>query len=220
MQGSFGICGVILAAGESSRMGTDKALLLWPPPAPDGSEPAAAPSRRTLLSAAILALEPFTRMIVVVAGRNADSISNLVATCGAYMVRNPDPTLGQFSSLQIGLHAALEHGCESAMITPVDCPPLSAESLRLLCSTFDYADTRDFWAVAPENGGKHGHPLLVNSSLISELLKAPVTSNAREILRTHASHIEYVNVPDDLSPAGMNTPEEYTAQGEHSQPLT
>jgi molybdenum cofactor cytidylyltransferase len=220
MQGSFGICGVILAAGESSRMGTDKALLPWPPPAPAGSETAPAPTRHTLLSAGIVALEPVTRMIVVVAGKNADSIAGIVGACGAYLVRNPDPARGQFSSMQIGLRAALDHACESAMITPVDCPPLSADSLKLLCSTFEYAVTRDLWAVAPQNSGHHGHPLLASNSLIGELLKAPVTSNAREVLRAHHTHIEYVTVPDDLSRAGMNTPEEYASYADKDEPQT
>jgi molybdopterin-guanine dinucleotide biosynthesis protein A len=65
MASALNLCGIILAAGESSRMGADKALLPWPPPEP-GAPPRLGP---TLLSAAILAFEPFTRLVVVVAGR-------------------------------------------------------------------------------------------------------------------------------------------------------
>jgi len=212
MQGPFGLCGIILAAGESSRMGTDKALLPWPPP---GAE---TPTRHTLLSAGILALDPHTRSIVVVAGRNADSIATVVGACGAYMVRNPDPSRGQFSSLQIGLHAALEHGCDSAMITPVDCPPLAQASLALLCESFERARSHDLWAVAPENSGKHGHPLLIGREFIGEFIDAPATRNAREILHAHADRIVYVSVPDDLSRAGMNTPEEYSSYADDPLP--
>ena len=214
MQSPLNLCGVILAAGESSRMGTDKALLPWPPPSPD----APAASHQTLLSAAILALESLTRVIVVVAGRNADSIATTVGACGAYMVRNPDPSRGQFSSLQIGLHAALDHNCDSAMITPVDCPPLAPASLALLGQSFQQALNRNLWAVAPENNGKHGHPLLISRELIVKFTDAPVTSNARDILHAHADRIEYVAVPDDLSRAGMNTPEEYASYAGDSAP--
>jgi molybdenum cofactor cytidylyltransferase len=209
MQDPYGLCGVILAAGESSRMGTDKALLPWPPAAP-GADTSL---HHTLLSAAILALAPHARTVVVVAGKNAASIANIVGACAAYMVQNHDPSRGQFSSLQIGLHAVLDHHCESAMITPVDCPPLATSSLALLCSSFESALARDLWAVAPENNGKHGHPLLVSYDFIRLFLDAPVTGNARDILRAHADRIEYVAVPDDLSRAGMNTPEEYAAYG-------
>jgi molybdenum cofactor cytidylyltransferase len=172
----------------------------------------------TLLSAAILALQPHTRAVVVVAGRNADSIATTVGACAAYLARNPDPSRGQFSSLQIGLRATLDHGCEAAMITPVDCPPLAPASLAALGEAFDRARTGDLWAVAPENNGHHGHPLLVSREFIGLFLDAPVTANARQILHAHADRIVYVQVPDDLSRAGMNTPDEYASYAEDQPP--
>jgi len=206
MQELYGLCGLILAAGQSTRMGTDKALLPWPPPVP-GSEAAG----HTLLSAAILAIAPHTRAAVVVAGNNAESIATIAGACAAQVVRNPDPGRGQFSSLQIGLQAVLDHNCDSAIIMPVDCPPLAPSSLALLCTSFQSALARSFWAVAPEHNGRHGHPLLAGFEFIRLFLDAPVTGNARDILHAHADRIEYVEVPDDLSRAGMNTPEEYAA---------
>ncbi len=104
------------------------------------------------------------------------------------------------------------------MITPVDCPPLSQPSLALLRDSFRQALARGLWAVAPENNGHHGHPLLVSRELIGELIDAPVTGNARDVLRVHSDRIEYVPVPDDLSRAGMNTPEEYAAYAEEGPP--
>ena len=207
MANALHLCALILAAGESSRMGTDKALLPWPPSAPG----AVAPQRQPLLSAAIRALQPLTRAIVVVAGKNAEAVAPIAAALGAFMVRNPAPERGQFSSLQVGLRELLARGCDAAMITPVDCPPLGPASLELLCTTFQSAFARGLAAVAPENNGKHGHPLLVNRKLIDAFLAAPVTSNAREILRAHAQLIEYVPVPDTLAKAGMNTPQDYAA---------
>jgi CTP:molybdopterin cytidylyltransferase MocA len=207
MIGAGHLCGLILAAGESSRMGTDKSLLPWPP-ATLGSS---APPSQTLLSAGILALRPLTRAVVVVAGKNAEAIAPIIDASGVFMARNPNPERGQFSSLQVGLRELLARGFDAAMITPVDCPPLRANSLELLCAAFAFALARGLWAVAPENNGEHGHPLLVNRELIDAFLAAPVTSNAREILHTHAEHIEYVPVPDSLARAGLNTPEEYAA---------
>ena len=207
MPGAPNLCGLILAAGESSRMGSDKAMLPWPP-SPPGVTPQ---SGQTLLSAAILAFEPFTRMVVVVAGNNFQPVGVAAGACGAYMVRNPSPERGQFSSLQVGLKEALSRGCYSAIITPVDCPPLSAASLGRLSDSFQRALARGLWAVAPENDGKHGHPLLVGGELIAHFLDAPDTSNAREILHAHAQRIAYIPVPDSLEKAGLNTPEDYAA---------
>ena len=88
------------------------------------------------------------------------------------------------------------------MITPVDCPPLAPSSLALLSASFERAFARGLWAVAPENNGKHGHPLLVNREMLDAFLAAPVSSNAREVLHAHAERIEYVPVPDPLAKAG------------------
>jgi CTP:molybdopterin cytidylyltransferase MocA len=209
MQEPVQLAGLVLAAGDSTRMGTDKAMLPWPPPSPGKAE-----SHHTLLSAALVALDPFTRLNVVVAGKNADAIATMVGACGAYLVRNPKPEKGQFSSLQIGLRELLDRGCNAAIITPVDCPPLSPTSLERLHQAFLGALTANFWAVAPEHDGKHGHPLLASRNLIDAFLKAPITGNAREVLHAHASRVVYVPVSEPLAKAGLNTPQDYAASAE------
>lgn len=194
-------CGVILAAGFSSRMGRDKALLPWPPKS----------NSSTLLSAAITALQPFVENVLVVAGTNAERLAPIVSSFHAQLAINPDPGRGQFSSLQTGLHAALDCHCTAVMITPVDCPPLSPESLHQLSACFDQAITRGAWAVAPENHGRRGHPLLAARPLIDAFLAAPVTGNAREVKHEHAGKFEYLAVPDPLLTVDLNTPEEYAS---------
>jgi molybdenum cofactor cytidylyltransferase len=207
------LAGLVLAAGDSTRMGIDKAMLPWPPspPGETGSP------RHTLLSAALSAFGPLTRLNVVVAGRNADAIATVVDARGAHLVRNPAPENGQFSSLQIGLREILDRGCDAAIITPVDCPPLSASSLERLHYAFLGALAADFWAAAPEHDGKHGHPLLASRDLIDAFLQAPITGNAREVLHAHASRVFYVPVPEPLAKAGLNTPQDYAAQGFESK---
>jgi molybdenum cofactor cytidylyltransferase len=209
MQEPLQLAGLVLAAGDSTRMGTDKAMLPWPPSPPNATDS----PRHTLLSAALVAFDPFTQLNIVVAGRNADVISITVGACGAYLVRNPAPEKGQFSSLQIGLRELFGRGCNAAMITPVDCPPLSQSSLERLHHAFLASLAAGLWAVAPEYDGKHGHPLLANHNLIDAFLKAPITGNAREVLHAHASRVIYVPVAEPLAKAGVNTPQDYAAQG-------
>lgn len=204
------LAGLVLAAGDSTRMGTDKAMLPWPPQPPGTT---GSPGH-TLLSAALLAFDPFTHLNVVVGGRNADAIAKVVDAYGAHLVRNPAPENGQFSSLQIGLREFLDRGCNAAIITPVDCPPLSHDSLERLHQAFLGALAGGFWAAAPEHDGKHGHPLLASRDLIDAFLRAPVTGNAREVLHAHASRVVYVLVPESLAKAGLNTPRDYASVAE------
>jgi molybdenum cofactor cytidylyltransferase len=205
MTRASGFYAVILAAGQSTRMGTDKALLPWPPAAP-GSPP----TGQTFLSAAIQALSPFSEKVIVVAGKNETAVAPVVYANGASLVSNPDPGRGQFSSLQVGLQQVLNDGRDAAMVTLVDRPPVIADTLKALCSAFTEAPN-GIWAVVPEYNGKHGHPFLVAREMIEAFLKAPATANARDIERQNLGHIAYVAVDDPLVTLNVDTPEEYAA---------
>lgn len=202
---ALSICGVILAAGESSRMGRDKALLPWPPPA------AHAPSGDTFLSAAIRLFTPYVDIVLVVAGKNAQQLAPIVYANGASLVVNPDPDRGQFSSLQTGLQEVLSHGRDAAMITLVDRPPVRVETIQTLQEAFTRAVRRYKWAVVPEYQGKHGHPILAARELIEAFLKAPDTSSARDIEHANQAQIEYLPLDDPWIAANVDTPQQYEA---------
>ncbi len=118
--------------------------------------------------------------------------------------------------MQIGLRAALDRGLNAAMLTPVDSPPLTAPTLELLRDSFKSALARGKWAVAPENNGRRGHPLLASRELIEAFLAAPATSNAREVKQAYAALFEYVPVPDAFVSVDVNTPEQYAAISEQA----
>jgi molybdenum cofactor cytidylyltransferase len=198
-------CGVILAAGESSRMGRDKALLPWPP------EPAGVLSSGTFLSAAIELFAPYVDMVLVVAGKNEHGLAPVVYGSGASLVVNPDPDRGQFSSLQAGLHEVLNRGRDGAMITLVDRPPVKPATIEALDEAFERAVQQSKWAVVPEHGGKHGHPILAGREMIEAFLRAPASSSAREVEHAHLDKILYVPVDDPLVAANVDTPEQYAA---------
>jgi molybdenum cofactor cytidylyltransferase len=198
-------CGVILAAGESTRMGRDKALLPWPP-ALAGSPP----TGQTFLSAAIRALSPVTELVMVVAGKNEAALAAFVYTTAAVLVTNPDPDRGQFSSLQVGLREVLNRGRDAAIITLVDRPPVTAGIIENLREAFENAPSEK-WSVIPEYGGKHGHPIFIGREMIEVFLRAPATATARDLEHENREHIEYVPVNDPLVVINVNTPEDYQA---------
>jgi len=186
-------------------MGTDKALLPWPP-----SLPGQLPSSETFLSAAIASLMLATDFVLIVAGKNEATLAPTVYASGASMVINPDPGRGQFSSLQVGLHEVLNRGRDAAVITLVDRPPISPGTVQLLRDAFESAPA-DVWAVVPDFSGKHGHPYLVGRELIEAFLQAPATASAREVERRFQEHIQYVAVSDPFVALNINTPEDYAA---------
>jgi molybdenum cofactor cytidylyltransferase len=189
--------GVILAAGESSRMGRDKALLSW--------------HGQTFLSAAIDRLKPFTQLVIVVAGTNAELLKPEIYARGAFLVVNPEPERGQFSSLQDGLHDVLNRGRDAAIVTLVDRPPAKPETITTLLKTFE----RNFdlnngkWAAVPEYNGKHGHPIVIGREMIEVFLRADPKSTARDVEHSNQEHIDYVPVDDPNVIANINTPEDY-----------
>ncbi len=186
-------------------MGTDKALLPWPPQI--AGQPR---SQETFLSAAIASLMLATDFVLIVAGRNEAALAPIVYANGASMVTNPDPDRGQFSSLQVGLHEVLNRGRDAAVITLVDRPPISSGNVQLLRDAFEAAPP-EVWAVVPDFSGKHGHPYLAGRELIEAFLQAPPTASAREVERRYQEHISYVAVSDPFVALNINTPEDYAA---------
>jgi molybdenum cofactor cytidylyltransferase len=197
--------GVILAAGESSRMGRDKALLPWPPSS------AGSASSETFLSAAIRLLARSVDAVLVVVGKNKDNLAPVVYANGASLIVNPDPDRGQFSSLKTGLQEVLSRGRDAAMITLVDRPPVRPETIRTLEAAFEQALRLRKWAVIPEYQGTHGHPVLAGREMIEAFLRAPDSSNAREVEHAHPAVIEYLPVADPLVAVNVDTPEQYSA---------
>jgi len=186
-------------------MGRDKALLPWPPSA------ASLATTDTFLSAAIRLFSSRVDVVLVVAGKNEIALAPIVYANGASLVVNPDPARGQFSSLRVGLQEVLNRGRDAAMVTLVDRPPVRMETIATLEAAFEQATAHRKWAVIPEYQGQHGHPILAGREMIEAFLKAPETSNARDVEHTHQSEIEYVPVDDPLVSLNVDTPEQYAA---------
>ncbi len=186
--------GVVLAAGASSRMGRDKALLPW--------------QGGTFLSAAIRALQPVSDLVIVVAGANSAELAPIVNANAGFLIINPSPERGQFSSLQVGLQEVLNRGRDAAIVTLVDRPAPGMATIEQTKSEF-LAAPDDIWAVVPEFLGRHGHPIVIGREMIGAFLGAPALSSAREVEHSLQSHIRYLPVADPFVAANVDTPEDF-----------
>jgi len=202
MTRSPSICGVILAAGDSSRMGRDKALLPWPPGYAGGV-------CDTFLGAWIRLLQQQTEMVIVVGGKNCVNLAPVVYSMGVFLIENHSPELGQFSSFKLGLQDVLSRGRDSVAVALVDRPPVRLSTLSTLHSAFLGALEQDFWAVVPEHDQRHGHPCLLAREMIEAMLRAPLTATARDVMHANEQHISYVPVEDPRVILNINTKEDY-----------
>jgi len=196
--------GVILAAGNSSRMGTDKAFLRF--------------GGKTFLAGAIEMLQSACDFVLVVAGENSELLKPTIYENSAFLVRNPEPQRGQFSSLQIGLQAVLDRGRDAACVTLVDRPPALSSTLRDLQQAFLASSPERIWAVVPQYGERHGHPVIFGREMIEVFLRAAPTAVARDVEHQHQNQIEYVTVDDARVAVNINTPEDYSSLLQHHSP--
>ena len=187
------IAGLILAAGESSRMGTDKALLPY--------------CGRTFLEhiVAQLRLAGVTR-IVVVLGHHAGEIEQAVGFGDAQVVVNPDYRRGQTSSLQAGLEALAAEPVDAVLLCLVDHPAVEASTIGKLLDAF-----RDSSApvVIPTHQGRRGHPVLISRQLFEELRSLGASEGANTAIRNHQAATAFVEVDDPGILTDIDDPESY-----------
>lgn len=193
------IAGIILAAGESSRMGRDKALL------PLGGE--------TFVERLIEILRGEVNPLLVVLGHHAEEIAariprsaNSPDSDDVLIVRNPDYKLGQLSSLQTALRALQGQPVAGALVCLVDHPAITTAVVRAVLEHFRMRKSR---IVIPTCNGRRGHPVFFSAELFSELLDAPLDQGARVVVRRHAAEVELVETGEEGILLDIDRPDDY-----------
>lgn len=188
------ISGIILAAGESRRMGTPKALL------PYEGYTFIERICRAFLTAGV------GELIVVLGAWEEKLRPALPAHPALRTVVNPDYTLGQLSSLTTGLRA-LSAESEAAVVNLVDHPLIVAETIAALIASFR-ADPLPI--IIASHNGKRGHPVMFSRDVYAELLAAPLDKGAKVVVRKDPERVRAVPLADPGILADIDTPEEYT----------
>lgn len=193
---------VILAAGESSRMGEPKQLLAY-----QGTNLL----QHTIDTALSLDATP----VVVVLGAHAAKIRANLDESRLLIAINPDWHEGMGGSLRTGLQTLLDtHQDVSTVIFLLcDQPLLSASTLNHLIATHERTG---FDIVASEYDGALGVPALFARSMFAELLALRGETGARQIIRAHRDQAVGVAFPDGA--IDIDTPADYRSLSQISTP--
>lgn len=189
---------VVLAAGESSRMGSPKALLA----APDG-RPFVVRVARTLMEGGA------DEVVIVTGSAHAAIVSTLESHDLAgrvRVVRNPEPGRGQLSSLLTGMKVVVDERTEGLMMTLVDVPIVETGTVRAVIAAWR---ARRAWIVRPAIGERHGHPVIFDRHVFDALRDAPEEQGAKFVVRAHAAAIEDVPIDDVGCLTDVDTPEDF-----------
>ena len=188
--------GLILAAGESRRMGTPKALLRY--------------RDESFLDTLIGLFQARCAPVIVVLGATAQQV-RAATKCAAVFVENERWESGQTSSMQCGLRAVPAEAA-GVLFTLVDHPAVRMETIDALLRP-GTALLRPGTALlrVPAYRGRNGHPIWFSRGLISEFLALPESGAARDVVRAHASVTDFVNVDDPGVLADIDDPAAYRA---------
>jgi len=190
------IAGILLAAGESRRMGYPKPLLKV------GDE--------TFVAHLAAAMLKVVAALTIVVGAHADRVRPAIpADQRIKVVDNPNWVRGQLSSIQAGIQA-LAPDASAALIHLTDHPTVKAETFAAVVDAYRQSKKP---IVIARHGGRRGHPVLFDRSLFAELLDAPEDQGARTVVNADASRVVYVDVDDPGILLDLDTPEDLERAG-------
>jgi molybdenum cofactor cytidylyltransferase len=183
---------IVLAAGDSRRMGYPKALL------PLGQE--------TFLTRILATLEEARLMNpIVVLGKHAGLVRRTLSGLKAQVVVNSHPELGQLASLRLALDR-VDAGADGCLVWPVDHPAVSrglvVELIRLFAGN-------PSTLVLPWHQGRRGHPAVFPRSLFPELFALPTGEGAKHVVLRHTEQTILLPTSETATIEDVDTPEDY-----------
>jgi len=187
------ISAIILAAGQSKRMGQPKMLLPW------GKSTVIEHVISTFLDAGI-------EDITVVTGGAREQVERAISQYPVRSIHNTDYQAGEMlSSIQRGL-SVMTPQAQATLVGLGDQPQVQKNSVRLICEEYQASQSR---LIVPSFQMRRGHPWLVARSLWNEILVLKPPESPRDFLTRHADAIHYVNVETQSILADLDTPEDY-----------
>ncbi|MSP51407.1 MAG: 4-diphosphocytidyl-2C-methyl-D-erythritol kinase [Alphaproteobacteria bacterium] len=187
-----GVAAIVLAAGQSRRMGSDNKLV-----ADIGGVPMV---RRSVES--ILGTD--ARPVLIVTGHQADRIKAALQGLGVTFVDNPRYGEGLSSSLAAGIEA-LPTGSAATLVCLADMPEIKPHHLNRLIESFKPSEGRTI--CVPTRRGKRGNPVLWGADYFNELKQVSGDVGARHLIGEYADQVYEVVMDDDAIFLDLDTPD-------------
>ncbi len=184
------VAAIVLAAGQSRRMGVDNKLLALV----DG---------RPMVSHVVDAmLASRAGPVIVVTGHQADQVRAALGDRPVQWRHNPDYADGLSTSLKTGLDALPE--AEGVLIALGDMPRIRPEQIDRLIAAFNPTEGRAI--CVPTVAGKRGNPVLFATRFVPEMRQLSGDVGARHLIGAHAEAVVEIEMDDDSTLLDIDTP--------------
>jgi molybdenum cofactor cytidylyltransferase len=185
------IAALVLAAGQSRRMGSANKML---------AEIDGIAMVRRAVDAAMAAQTVET---IVVTGHGADEVGAVLAELPVKLTHNEDYAQGLSTSLKAGI-AALADNIDGVVVLLGDMPHITFRHIDRLIAAFDPLEGRS--VCVPTFKGKRGNPVLFARDLFVEMETIGGDSGAKHLIGTNEELVAEVPMEDDAIFLDIDTP--------------
>ena len=185
------IAGVLLAAGKSTRMGSNKLLALI------SGKPMIRVTAEALIGSS-------AGPVLVVTGHERERVEAALAGLNVRFIDNPAYASGLASSLKAGL-AAVPRDVDGAVVVLGDMPLVAGRHVNRLIAAFNPAEHRTI--IVPVHAGERGNPVLWGREHFEEMLSLDGDRGAKSLMEKHEDHITEIAMRSDAVLADFDTPE-------------
>jgi len=189
------IAAVVLAAGQSRRMGRNKLL------EPVDGRPMVSHSVDTVLASS-------ARPVIVVLGHQSEAVRAALAGRPVTFVENPDYAEGLSTSLRRGI-AALPADCDGALVCLGDMPLVRQQHLDKMIAAFNPVESRCI--IVPTAGGKRGNPVLWAARFFPAMKTVAGDVGAKHLIGEYADLVCEVPFEDGAVLVDIDTPQALAA---------
>ena len=188
--------GIILAAGESRRMGYPKPLLEI--------------AGRTFIGQIAETMLAVVPRIVIVIGAHRERVRAAIPRDSRItIVENPNYLRGQLSSLKVAI-GIVQPDSAGVLVHLADHPMVRLETFRAIVESYNRTGKA---IVIARHDGHRGHPVIFDRALFREVESAPEEAGARFVVNADESRVAYVDLNDPGINLDLDTPADLARAG-------